>query len=259
MENWADHYHGLFLFLSGDDIERNKVPETGQMYAIELLFVIVGLFSLIKVSNKGVKLIIWWLIIAPTAAALTFQSPHALRAQNMVIPLVIISSFGITTIFEWLDKNKYKWGKWGLLLVMVLSFARYEHMYWKHMSSEYPYSSQYGVRELVNYVNDTSNNFRKVLVTDRYDQPYILFLYYLKYPPELFQKNHNLTPRDGYGFSTVNHFDKYYFTAIRYDEARPDNPNSLIVGTPDNIPDEANIVKEIYGTNGYKYFEVVAN
>ena len=36
-------------------------------------------------------------------------------------------------------------------------------------------------------------------------------------------------------------------------------PNSLIIGTPEEIPDEANIIKRIYGTNGYEYFDVVEN
>jgi hypothetical protein len=31
LENWTQHFHGLFLFVSGDDIQRNKVPETGEM------------------------------------------------------------------------------------------------------------------------------------------------------------------------------------------------------------------------------------
>ena len=30
-ENWTEHFHGEFLFLTGDVIERNRVPETGQM------------------------------------------------------------------------------------------------------------------------------------------------------------------------------------------------------------------------------------
>ena len=36
--------------------------------------------------------------------------------------------------------------------VIIWSFIRYEHMYWLHMTKEYPFSSQYGVKELVNYL-----------------------------------------------------------------------------------------------------------
>lgn len=259
LENWSEHYHGLFLFLSGDDIQRNKVPETGQMYMVELLFVLAGLWAMAKNFGNGEKLVIWWLLIAPVAASLTFQSPHALRAQNMVIPFVLINAYGINYLVELFKGKRRLYVSSLFAFVLILSFIRYQHMYWIHMAKEYPYSSQYGLPELVNYVQQNQDKYSKIVITDRYDQPYILFLYYLKYPPQKFQGNHNLTARDAFGFSTVNQFDKYYFTTIRYDEARPDNPNSLIVGTPDDIPDEANIVKSIYGSNGYKYFEVVAN
>ena len=132
-------------------------------------------------------------------------------------------------------------------------------MYWVHMAKEYPFSSQYGVKELVSYVEENKDKFKKVWVTDRYDQPYILFLFYTKYSPQKFQKEHVLSPRDKYGFSTVKDFEKYHFEAIDFDRIRPDNPNTLIVGTDEEIHNEANIVKRVYGTNGYLYFEAVAN
>ena len=127
------------------------------------------------------------------------------------------------------------------------------------MAKEYPFSSQYGVKELVAYVNENKDKYENIIVTDRYDQPYILFLFYLKYPPDMFQKEHELTARDKFGFSTVRAFDRFEFRSIEWDTDQPTNPNSLIIGTDEEIPDEANIVKEIYGTNGYKYFQVVAN
>ena len=259
-KNLTGHFSGEFLFLSGDVIERNRVPETGQLYLIELVFVVVGLVAIVK-NSKGWGVIIWWLLVAPSAAALTFQAPHALRSQNMVIPLTMISSFGLYKILEFMNKfKKIKVWLYSLLvLALILSFARYLHVYWIHMAKEYPYSSQYGVKELVNYLKEKESGYQKILVTNRYDQPYILFLFYMKYDPVKFQNSHSLTPRDGFGFSTVNHFDKYYFATIKFDQARPENPNALIVGTDGEIPEEANIVKDIYGVNGYRYFQVVAN
>ncbi|MBX4205582.1 glycosyltransferase family 39 protein [Candidatus Microgenomates bacterium] len=266
--NWSRHFWGEFLFLSGDIIQRNRVPETGQLYLIELPFVLIGLYKIITDSKdlekrKRWSIIVWWLIIAPIAAGLTFQAPHALRAENMVIPLEIISAYGLIQILIYIKKTKIKsfliGGYIALSVLMVWSVARYLHMYYVHMAKEYPYSSQYGVKELVDYVSKNQNEYQKILVTDRYDQPYILFLFYTKYSPTKFQSEHLLTGRDSFGFSTVNHFDKYYFTSIKFDEAQPNNPNSLLIGTDGEIPDEANIVKNIYGTNGYLYFQIVRN
>lgn len=262
-ENWSAHYHGLFLFLSGDDIQRDKVPETGQMYLLDVIFVLIGLSVTIRnFSNhpKSYSLIIFWLIVAPIAAALTFQAPHALRAQNMVIPLVIISSIGFAAILGWISRFNSK--KLLIinytLLIMFLTwgFVRYEHLYWTHMSKEYPFSSQYGVKELVSYVSQNQNKYKDIFVTDRYDQPYILFLFYSKYPPQLFQGHHTLTSRDSFGFSTVGDYDKYHFGSIDLTSLQNIYPGSLIIGTPEEIPASANVIKNIYGSNGYEYFRI---
>lgn len=264
LENWASHYHGLFLFLSGDDIQRNKVPETGQLYIFSLLLLVVGCWSIFRRPSRSWLFIVWWLIVAPSAAALTFQSPHALRAQNMVIPLTIISAYGLVKLIEWgknslEDKQLLTTYILFLTAILVWELARYQHMYWVHMAKEYPFSSQYGIKELVTHVESKKDKYEKIIITDRYDQPYILFLFYTKYSPEIFQGGHELTPRDRFGFSTVRNFDKYEFRLINFDTDQPENPGSLLIGTDEEIPDEANVVEEIYGSNGYKYFQVVAN
>jgi hypothetical protein len=182
----------------------------------------------------------------------------------MVIPLELISAFGLVQlviIIKSITKNK-SLAKVGLSLVGILvawSVARYVHMYYVHMSREYPFSSQYGVKELVSFVGPIHENYPSIIITDRYDQPYILFLFYLKYDPATFQKEHTLTARDQYGFSTVRSFSNFKFESIKYEEARLLYPKSLLAGTDKEIYEEANILKDIYGTNDYRYFRVVAN
>jgi len=262
LNNWISHYHGEFLFLSGDSIQRDKVPETGELYLFEIITVSLGIVFLLKRFDKPSKVIFSWLLIAPLASALTFQSPHALRAHNMVIPITIISAVGLTIIFNWIGSlRKYRNVLYVLFsLVIFLTFIRYLHMYWVHMAKEYPYSSQYGVKELVDYVRENEGNYKNVVVTDRYDQPYILFLFYMKYQPAKFQADQILTPKDNFGFSTVRAFDKYRFISFgKWEDVRSNYTNSLIIGTPTEIPKEANIIKRIYGTNSYEYFDIVAN
>lgn len=265
-ENWATHFQGEFLFFTGDSIQRNKVPETGQMYLIDILFLALGFVFIAKnysLATKPYQLVLWWLIVAPVAAALTFQAPHALRAQNMVIPLVVISSIGFVYFIKLanLIKNfNLRAVVHLLVLVTVLwGFSRYIHQYYVHMAKEYPYSSQYGVKELVEYVQENQDKYQDVVVTTSYDQPYILFLFYLKYSPTKFQGHHSLSSRDEFGFSTVHDFDKFHFVNLDYDSLRVEYPRSLIVGTKLEIPKEANVIKKIYGSNGFEYFDIVAN
>ncbi len=263
VENWSEHYSGEFLFFSGDEIQRNKVPETGQMYLFDIIFVLAGLVYIAK-KPKGWKPILLWLIIAPFAAALTFQSPHALRAQNMVIPLVVISAYGAVSLFRQLSKIVPKKILFGLIFlpsVFIISwqFAQYMNMYWVHMAPKYPFSSQYGVKELASYVEERQDNYEKIFVANDYDQPYILFLFYLKYPPAEFQSDHSLTERDVFHFSTVEHFDKYYFIDVDYNELIANNPGSLIIGAKEGVPEDIEGVDEIYGSNDYLYFRAIEN
>lgn len=264
LSNWAKHFSGSFLFISGDDIQRNKVPETGQLYLFEIATLAVGLWAVFA-KPKNWEFILFWMVIGPVAAALTFQSPHALRSQNMVIPLEIISAYGFIVIMEAIN-TKLKIKK-VLLLIQILavlvlgwSVARYLHLYYVHMAKEYPYSSQYGVKDLVKFVVANDAKYPRVVVTDRYDQPYILFLFYLKYPPKDFQADHRLTGRDQFGFSTVGHFGKFYFTSIDLDKTRNENPKALIAGTPEELPAYAvNKIGEIDGPNGKPLFILVDN
>jgi len=261
VRNYSDHFLGEFLFLSGDDIQRNKVPEFGQLYLWQFPLLVIAAFAIARRPRMW-GVVLAWLVIAPIPAALTFQSPHALRAQNMIIPLTVLSAYGLSEVLNYLQKvinKKYLPITIYCLLITVgiWSFARYIHQYYVHMAKSYPYSSQYGVEELSQYLK--TNDSKRVVITTRYDQPYILLLFYLQYSPEAFQSAHVLSGRDEYGFSTVPAFDRYEFKAIDFERDKLVYKNSLIVGSDEEIPDETNIIKNIYGENGFLYFQVVAN
>lgn len=259
LNNYSTHFNGEFLFMSGDSIQRNKVPETGQMFLIDILFLIFACLVFFRDFDKNKKFLIFWLAIAPLASALTFQSPNALRSQNMVIPLIILSAYGAVYAYEFFDKNKLTSLSLLLTVIFIWNFARYQDMFWNYMSKSYPYSSQYGVEELYNYLKGEDQKYKNIFITGRYDQPYILYLFYSKYPPENFQGRHSLTSRDEYGFSSVADVGKFHFGPIDLESIKSNYPDSLIIGAPEEIPQTENIIKRIYGSNGFEYFNVVQN
>jgi 4-amino-4-deoxy-L-arabinose transferase-like glycosyltransferase len=265
VNNYTEHFYGEFLFLNGDDIQRDKVPETGVLYLLDFIFLLTSLIVVAK-RPKNWSIIFFWLIITPIPAALTFQSPHALRAFAMNTPLIIFSAYGAYCLIQLLLKMKTNKKiipfSYLMLFFIVTVFSwnvlRYLHEYYVHMAKDYPYSSQYGIKNLVTYLNNETPKDKSIIITDRYDQPYILFLFYLQYPPLKFQKEHQLTTRDNFGFSTVRQFDRYRFTSVNFDQVKKDYPNSIIAGTDSEIPDSANVVKKIF-ENNFLYFKVVDN
>lgn len=258
-ENWLSHFNGNFLFLFGDIIERNRVPETGQMYLFDILFLITGLYFFLKKRTEGWLVVFLWLVVAPVAAAMTFQNPHALRSNNMVFPLVIISAYGFWTLGQLLvNKKRILSISFYLFISLFIfwNFTRYLHQYYVHYPQVYPAAWEYGFDQVVDEVKKIQNDYDKIYVTDKYDQPYILFLFYLKYPPEKFQKEVQLTARDKFGFSTVRDFDKFHFEKINWDELRT-KTNTLVIGTPEEINTSATILKRIYFKNGQTAFLIV--
>jgi len=254
-DNYLRHFSGAFLFISGDEIQRNRVMEMGQFYWIDLLFLLAGVYFLIKNKPKNYLFIFYWLAIAPIASALTFQSPHAIRALNMVIPLEIIVAYGLLNIW------RLKGGLFRVFIVLAFAwnFSFYLHQYYIHSPQTYPAAWEYGFRQLVGYVKNNEEKYKRIYVTNKYDQPYILFAFYLKYPPEKFQKEARLTPRDQYGFSTVENFGKYYFGPINSGNF-PQGGKTLIIGAPNEIPDSATIVKRIYFKDGKtEAFRIIEN
>lgn len=251
--HYLDHFNPDFLFINGDPLIRNKVPETGQFYLVQSFLLILGLFFLVKSKIEYKGLIIIWLLIAPLASAITYQTPHALRALNMVIPLTLIMAYGLGNLIDILSK------KWKLILIIVVSlFLGYEtyhylESYYIHYPKRYPLSWEYGFSEMVTKLHKYENNYDNIVITDRYDQPYILVLFYKKYDPKKYQPQAKLSERDKFNFGTVKSFDNYQFRSINPEEISK-NPNTLYIGTETEIPENANILDKVDFPNGKPAF-----
>lgn len=247
-QNWFAHFQGDFLFISGDEVLRSRIPDAGQMYLFEIPLLAVGIYFLLKKRPENWQVIFLWLGTAPIAAAMTFQAPSALRAHNMIIPLVSISAYGFWQIWLLVKKRAKSLVMISCLLASLIflwSVTAYLHQYYIHYSKTHPEAWEYGFDELVDFISPRQADYDEIYVTDHYDQPYILFLFYLKYPPREFQKQVELTPRDKFGFSTVRDFGKFHFEKINWQELKK-KENVLVVGTAEEIPQSDKIIKEIY-------------
>ena len=226
-QKYFSHFDLNFLFINGDEVPRSKVPEMGQFYLLELSFLLLGLYCFIHKSYfiNHKSFIISWLLIAPIASSLTFQAPYALRSLPLVIPLTILISLGL---FVFLKKFHFSTIYYLLFTIYFFSLAYYLDSYYLHYQKRYPFAWNSGFSELVPYIESQKNNFTNIYLTDKYDQPYILFLFYSRYPPALFQSQARLSPPDRFGFSTVKNIDNISFSIP---EQIP--PNSLVVDSQD--------------------------
>ena len=246
--HYLDHFRPDFLFITGDPIIRNKVPETGQFYLIYSVFLIFGTTFLIRSNLKHAKLLVAWILVAPLASSITYQTPHALRSLNMVIPLTLVMGYGV-----WGMGNLVK-GKVKVILMIVTAIIilfesiHYLESYYIHYPRRYPIAWEYGFSEMVAKLERYESLYNKIVITDTYDQPYILLLFYKQYDPAKYQPQAILSPRDQFNFGTVRSFDKYEFRKINPDEVG--NSQNLFVGTEKEIEENAKILDKVIFPNG---------
>ncbi|MFA6007703.1 MAG: glycosyltransferase family 39 protein [Candidatus Shapirobacteria bacterium] len=225
VEKYSSHFNLNFLFINGDEVPRSKNPDMGQLYLLELPFLILGIVKLIQSKNKHLQQFTFaFLFISPLASSLTFQAPSALRALPMVIPLSILVALGLNQIIS----NFSFTIKLLIFLSYLLSILYYLDSYYIHAPKRYSFAWNSGFSEIIPYVESQKNNYQNIYFTNKYDQPYILYLFFSHYPPQLAQLQTKLTPPDQFGFSTVLQIDNIHFEIPKVIP-----PKSLIIDAAD--------------------------
>lgn len=256
LQGYFYHFNSNWLFLKGD-LPRHHAPNVGLLYLWELPFVLAGIYFLIKEKPKLYQVVFLWLLLAPIPAAPTTELPHSIRTLNMVIPLNIISAYGFYAFLQTirnkrvLIKNSLLFFIGGLLLV---NFLYYLHQYHVHLPLEWSSDWQYGRKEAVQAAEDLKRNYKKVVVSTELEQPYMFWLYYLKYDPEAYLSQGGTSSG---GFAEIrNKFDKYEFRPVKWEEDK-DEENILLIGLPEDFPGGTSTVKTIYYLNGEEAIKIV--
>jgi hypothetical protein len=120
----------------------------------------------------------------------------------------------------------------------------------------YHLSWEYGFSQMVSKLEKYEKENTRIVITDKYDQPYILVLFYKKYDPVKYQPQAVLSERDKFNFGTVRSFDNYEFHKITPEEIKK-NPNVLFIASPEEAGTEANIIDSVDFPNGEKAFVFV--
>ena len=250
-KNYFSHFNLGWLFLTGD-IPRHHAPGMGVLYFFELPLIFLGILKLLEFSGKTRWVVFTWFLLAPTASSFSTGAPHAVRSLVFLPTFQIFTALGIFQTTEWLKKGGLK--RHFLLstfyFLLSMNIFYFLHQYFVHLNNEYSAFWQYGYKEIVLEVAKKREKHPRVFVTTEYDQPYIFFLFYLKYSPQKYQEEiAGVSEFDRYH----REFDKFIFVPIGWDRIPPD---SLVVGTPDEVPDFANIQKKIYFLDGKEAFRI---
>ena len=220
------HLDPNFLFVHGDSQTRHRTPYTGLLYYFQIPLV---LFSILYLIAKKTKEYIFALILAfifPLSAIFSDLTPHALRSSLGSINLTILSAFGII----WIQKLP-NYLKNTLAIIITLSIGLYLYQY--HLVSPKLDSLAwgYGHKELFSYLEKYPNE--SIIVTGRYWNPYIYYLYYNQFSPKKYQNISNpKTKINNYYFAGAGWDGKEIISNNLILKTLKDTKTSIIVTSP---------------------------
>jgi hypothetical protein len=185
------------------------------------------------------------LAISALPNALTFAPYSLVRNFMMIIPIVMISSYGLIQFIDDISGKKRK------MVVMILIFGMYSFFLisnWDIYLNHYPKRAtvirawQCGRSEVASYIEQNYDRFDRFVITNRDGQMYMFLLFYLGYEPATYQKEKPVYVSTGNDFTTVYHFDKFYMN-FKFD---PLLKKTAFIGDPDDFPQKLkNKVKKI--------------
>ena len=243
LDGYFSHWNLNWLFITGDN-QRHHAPGMGLMYLVELPFLFGGIYSLFFKRSQERNVVFWWLIAAPVAAAPTTGVPHAIRSLTFLPMLQVCMAIGLITVFQQVKSHIRQPLQYGLFAVGIFlfsfNFLYYLDLYHIHMPLEYAPYWQYGYKEAVQWTENNRQQYQKIIISTKLDQPYIFFLFYSKYDPVKY-----LSQGGTGGNGLVKNFvayDNFEFRKIEWEKEKK-TQKKLFIGPPQDFPDG---IKSIY-------------
>jgi 4-amino-4-deoxy-L-arabinose transferase-like glycosyltransferase len=182
IKNYLQHFNPEWLFLNGDN-PRHHPPGMGILYLMDLPFILLGIFYLLRYQFSTSSILLFWFLFAPAASALAVDAPNASRSLIFLPTWQIFAAFGWWFAFSLIKKEKLKLLFAIPILLLAFNFVYYVHQYFTHTNLEVQKDWQYGYKEAVNYAAQYKNTNKRVVFGKDFEQPYIFYLFYTKYDP----------------------------------------------------------------------------
>ena len=276
-KNWFSHFSLNFLFLKGGTNYQFSLPNHGLLYLIDLPFLILGTYLLLRMKKKEAYLLLSWFIFAPVASSLTREAPHVLRDITFLpLPMILIS-LGVVSKYDFL-KRKKNWAIFSKPLVIVylvitlILAGNYFYQYFKEYPLKYSWSWQFGYSEVVSYLKANYDKYDKIIITKKYGEPHEFILFNWPWNPEKYQNDQGKISFYQSEWYWVDKFDKFYFVndwqipkegKIFVMESKGkincNKVKCLLVTSPGNYPKGWLEVEQVNFLNGKPAFEILKN
>lgn len=255
-KNYIYHFSPNFIFFGDNENIRHVVPHIGLTFILYLPLLVIGTVILFLRSSSGRVILVPLLLLAPVAASFAVPSPHALRSISMVPGILLLSALGLN-FFSSYFKYRYLF-IFTIVVIFLFSFGQYIHEYHLHYRSHSSREWAYGYKEVFSEVKNLQNKYDKIYITGKYWRPYIFALYYLEYPPALYQTSPSHSSIDNLLFGYAGHdpSDPFYNykSSLGIVEKLRQTPKSLLILDPDEKRPQDDVIKIINDLEGRPLF-----
>ncbi len=235
VSQYLAYFSPEFLVTQGDTNPRFGFPGMSPVTPLEYLFIGIGFYYLFKNNARWKYFLLGLLLVSPLPAASTWNGTSLTRSLFIIIPILIIGSYGGINLI--ISLKTMPTAKKALIYCLVLIELFFLFYSWDFYLNHYPKralvirSWQCGYKELADYIGGNYGGFNKFYITKKNGEPYIFLLFYLKNPPTQYQKQARLTAPDEFGFGQVEQFDKFNFN-FSFD---PKRKRVVYIGYPDDF------------------------
>ena len=272
-QNYFTHFSYNFLFRDIGFPERFKIPGSGLLLPITLIFIVLGIYYLIRDNGSLRWLLIGWILLGPIGSGFASDDvPNLQRTLFMLPPLLILSAIGLVNLFAQIHKRRKIKIILGLSFFIIFAYEAifYMHQYYFHENAYRPWYRQEGYAQLVDKVNKYKRNFSKIVITDRESAPTIFFLFFNRYNPYLLQKKIEksvLRDTDRIGFSNYEMSQEECPLRVIVDgisgaKTLMGKKGILYVNSGlcknENLPSSVKILDTIFRSDGSKVFSLVS-
>lgn len=265
--NYLGYFSPQFLFFEGGTQYQFSVPHFGILYSVTLPFFYLGLIVLLlrfKFIEKEKKFVLIWILLAPLPAAITRDPYQVVRAMTMLPPVLLVTSFGIGYVADYLKNKEKKVQKlyWGIFaLGIFISFIVYMFKLWAVYPTKYSFAWQYGYKQAVEYIKEEGDKYAKIYFTKKYGEPHEFVLFYLKIDPEQYRSDPNLVRYNKSDWFWVDRFGKFEFVnnweVMGKVKSEKGKVKSLLITSPGNYPSDSRFIKTINFLDGSSAFDIV--
>ncbi len=261
---WLERYLSYtsfgYIFTNGLDVSANYgISDFGLLNILQLPLVLLGIFYAARhTKEKSTLLFVFWVFIAPLIPSLTIGEPNLIRNLVSVIPLTVLSGWGLLWLWEkW--KNKYLMAAISVLLIFNFAF------FYRYYITQFPYHFAekwtYGFKQIAQYVDKNGAKYKKIVIDPRFGivdnsfigVPSLYILYFNKENPQAFLDT--MSEKNG-----QFNFLKYSIKNIDWPNEEIDK-NTLYIVSSHSIPLPRQNMKEIHtislpdGTKAFRFFQ----